>query len=214
MLHITTRAWGRYPKIGCALKCRTGGENAPEPPPSAQAPNDPGLVQIIRRHLHANTVPHGDSHPPLAHLSRNCREHPVPVVEHHAEHCSRQDALHLPLHFYMFFRHAAKQSNQIGTRPPQKGEPLPIGPIDPQHPSNRPICKCGMRARRRLLGRRPIHRGLWPVGAPWQADSIARGRRAQKSTPAPWPHHPRRPGCPPHPPPRCRPRASHPARPP
>src|SRR5271169_2844563 len=54
---------------------------------STDAPDDAGLVQVIRGHLHLHAVTDGEAHEPLAHFAGNGRQHLMFVVQFDAEHC-------------------------------------------------------------------------------------------------------------------------------
>jgi hypothetical protein len=70
---------------------------------SAEAPDDAGLGEIVRRHLHFHAIADGEPDEALAHLAGNGREHLMLVRQFHPEHRARQHSEDAPFHFNVLF---------------------------------------------------------------------------------------------------------------
>jgi hypothetical protein len=70
---------------------------------SARAVGDPGLAQIIGRHLDGHLVSAQDADVVLSHLSRDMRSYDVSVFQLDAEHGVGKRLDYGPFHFNMFF---------------------------------------------------------------------------------------------------------------
>jgi hypothetical protein len=72
---------------------------------SPQAPGDSTFIEIVRGHLHFDTVARGEADPSLAHFAANSGEHHVLVVKFDPEHGSRQNQRDYTFDFDMSFFH-------------------------------------------------------------------------------------------------------------
>jgi hypothetical protein len=61
---------------------------------SLQPPDNARFIQIVRGHLHFDTVADGESNPALAHLPGDGWQDEVLIVELNSEHGSRQNRVH------------------------------------------------------------------------------------------------------------------------
>lgn len=69
----------------------------------AEAINDAGFVEVVRRHFDFDAVSDGQSDESLPHLAGNVREYHVAVVQFDAEHSSRQDCFDFSFQFDVIF---------------------------------------------------------------------------------------------------------------
>ena len=72
-----------------------------------QPPNDSRFVQVVRGHLHFDTIANGEAHPALAHFAGDGGEDEVFVVEFDAEHGPGQDGMDHTFDFNGRFFHKA-----------------------------------------------------------------------------------------------------------
>ena len=72
---------------------------------SIQPPDDPGFIEIIRRHLHLDAVTHGQADKPLAHFAGDGGENEMFIVQFNAKHSAGQDDSYVALDFNGFLFH-------------------------------------------------------------------------------------------------------------
>ena len=73
--------------------------------PSVQPPYDAPLIEIVRRHLHLDSITDAQANPSLAHLPTDRGEHQVAVAELDAKQRAGQHGMHTSFDLYRFFFH-------------------------------------------------------------------------------------------------------------
>ena len=72
-----------------------------------QPPNNAGFVQIVRRHLHLNSVADGQPNKAFAHFAGNRRQDQMFVPQLDPKHGPRQNRMDDSFDFNVFFFHGA-----------------------------------------------------------------------------------------------------------